>query len=253
VDEVIEIENSLLDLAVTGGANLPFVVRRHLMEGFVRRLLMLQESRLFLRDIAISGGGPKDSSEAVLMAIHLNSLYLNLLGALDNLAWALNAKFRLGLREEDASRRRCALFGKHFLELVEGVDAPLAVSLREFATWASEVKDLRDPAAHRVPMYPVPGVLRPEQREEWEALNEELTRAAEAGETVLPVLARQRGVYEPVMALSGPEGLVIRDLHEQVRTDYGQFLSVSGRVLPVLLRVWYVGCRCERGVEGSWG
>jgi hypothetical protein len=70
--------------------------RRHFNEGFVRRHYMLQSSRLFLcLHCSQSRKEPLSPYEATDCAIHLNAYYLNLRGALDNLAWVLQYEWQL--------------------------------------------------------------------------------------------------------------------------------------------------------------
>jgi hypothetical protein len=131
--------------------------RRHFNEGFVRRHYMLQSSRLFLcQHCSQSRKEPLSPYEATDVAIHLNAYYLNLRGALDNLAWVLQYEWQLLARvTEDGGRGRqeCNLFGPRFLAALKLQQSELASVLDQHGNWAKELAKLRDPAAHRVPIY----------------------------------------------------------------------------------------------------
>src|SRR5205809_259034 len=84
---------------------------QHLKEGFNRRVLMLDASvRMIKERIDQAKGRPISVLLVPELAIHVNSFWQNICGALDNLAWAL--KFELKLlplaSEESASRRSVA-------------------------------------------------------------------------------------------------------------------------------------------------
>src|SRR5438128_2027645 len=70
--------------------------RRFLQHGFLIRHMMMQRSRLEVRQQTIARTEPLDPYLAANLATHLNAYYLNLVGALDNLAWA--AAFELHLQ-----------------------------------------------------------------------------------------------------------------------------------------------------------
>src|SRR6266851_4614402 len=87
-DRFLEIEHNLLGLTLSRHADIRHPqAKRHVREGFDRRLLMMQVSRIFLRE-QTKGAEPLDTIWEEIN-VHLNSYYLNLRGSLDNLAWAL--------------------------------------------------------------------------------------------------------------------------------------------------------------------
>lgn len=178
------------------------------------------------------------SDEVAELNVHLNSLYVQLRGALDNLAWALHYELELlGQADEDDTsiRIKCQLFDSRFLEALDKKNPVLAGFLRDRMAWAKEFKELRDPVAHRIPLYAVPGVAYPVDVEKMRGLEAEAKRAAESGDLELSFskLREARAVagYQAVFATSGPQGLQVRDIHKSVQGDQAAFLEISETVV----------------------
>ena len=68
--------------------------QRHVRAGFVRRHMMMQKARMEIRIATKDRLEPLDPYSSTHLGIYLNSYYLNLLGALDNLAWAATYEWR---------------------------------------------------------------------------------------------------------------------------------------------------------------
>ena len=132
------------------------------VQGCARRLLMMQYARVEITAASEEKHHPLTTDEGNLLNVCVNSFYLNLLGALDNLAWA--STFELALlvspKEEDwASRRFCSLGSEEFLRRVSEVQPAVGALVAGLQDWLREVKRFRDPAAHRLPLSIVPGVM----------------------------------------------------------------------------------------------
>lgn len=97
---------------------------------------------------------PLDDVEA--LASDLNVIYLNIRGALDNLAWTLRAvtpsPATAALRDVNMD-----LFGERFLGAIDNDN--LRDELEPFRDWYTELKSRRDPAAHRIPLSVPPTIL----------------------------------------------------------------------------------------------
>ena len=95
-----------------------------------------------------------------------------------------------------------------------------------------------DPAAHRIPIYAVPGVLDQAQREEFQRLQKEATLLFESGDhdSGMDVIFKSQtiGTYQPWMALSHASGFELRDIVKQVGQDDENFVSISESVLQYL-------------------
>jgi hypothetical protein len=117
--------------------------RRHFNEGFVRRHYMLQSSRLFLSQHCSQGRKePLSVYEATDCAIHVNAYYLNLRGALDNLAWVLQYEWQLldGVTEDGGRERQaCYLFDRRFLAPLKSQHSELESVLAQHSNWAGEL------------------------------------------------------------------------------------------------------------------
>ncbi|MCA1576627.1 MAG: hypothetical protein LC794_04590 [Acidobacteria bacterium] len=217
--------------------------RRHFNEGFVRRHYMLQSSRLFLcQHCNPSRKEPLSPYEATDCAIHVNAYYLNLRGALDNLAWVLQYEWQLlaGVREDGGrSRLRCNLFDQRFLTALKSQYAALASMLDEHGSWARDFAELRDPAAHRVPIYVPPSVITSqEQMDKFRIIEAQadVAPSERGGRTLSEIYREAQAVadFMPVMVLSTPQGLVIRPISEQVRSDHDRYLTIARAIVDTL-------------------
>jgi hypothetical protein len=139
------------------------MAQKHLQEGVARRMVMMRENEERIEAIA-----PADrttvltSEEALDVNIHLNSYYLHLRGALDNLAWAIHYEHSLlGLGNEgDATvRRQIGLFDTRFRKALALSVPSLNKIIANHDAWHDELREFRDPVAHRIPLYAAPGVL----------------------------------------------------------------------------------------------
>jgi len=244
--------------------------KRHLKEGLVRRLLIIQISRLKIIEIVSADRtGVIPGPEAVELNLHLNAYYFQLRGALDNAAWALHYQFGLmgAVNEDDlTARRKCDLFSKDFLDRISKDHPVLATGLRSKTEWATDLKQLRDPAAHRIPLYAVPGIRSPEEdadaSTEWqkgmavvgammkpigeyngmddaERMIHQGNHSNDQFETAIShfVKSDQIGHHAPIFAVSGPNGHQIREIRPQMDTDHEAFVSVIKIVVNELVSV----------------
>ncbi len=185
---------------------------------------MNQTSRLHIDEV--TNPERKDVLDTYACAelnVHLNSFYVQLRGALDNLAWTLHYEFKiLGTKDETDSdtRSKCGLFEKRFVRPLETLQPALAAVLREKQRWFRAFKEFRDPVAHRVPLYAMPGVIREgSQENNPEAMRDKLFESFAVGR------------YEPWFTHYGPDGYVIRDIRVQTGQDHDEFLAISEAVL----------------------
>ncbi len=216
--------------------------RRHFNEGFVRRHYMLQSSRLFLcQHCSQSRKEPLSPYEVTDSAIHLNAYYLNLRGALDNLAWVLQYEWQLlaGVTEDVARKRqKCNLFGLPFLDALKSQHSELASVLQQHGNWAKELAELRDPAAHRIPIYVPPSVITSqEQVDEFRRIEAKAdVGSSERNRPISEIYREAQAVsdFMPVMIISTTQGLRIRSISEQVRLDHDKYLTISTAVVGAL-------------------
>jgi hypothetical protein len=215
-------------------------IERHLIQGLARRLHMIKDTLLHFEKLPKEGGPSIPASEIIRVNVSINATYLNLRGALDNLAWALGYELPIkeGLSESDVNDRRLVtLFGNNFLKCVANHSSDLAEELRELTTWGRDLKRFRDPAAHRVPMYLSPGMVFPEEAEEIRASEAEgLKVAKETGDGTLlrqAILKRSTaGRFHPVVIVSEQDHDLEAHLFWLLNTDHDQFL----RTVEIVLR-----------------
>ena len=231
--------------------------QRHIREGFIRRFMMMKASRLNIQEqVQGRGNEPLSSDEATSLNIYLNSYYHNLSGALDNLAWILSWELQLlaGLNEDDAkSRRFCNLFGKDLLQSLSANHPRLSQLLGQHHQWYRDVRNLRDPGAHRIPLSFVGSVLEPQDAEEYreayqqrDELLEQSSKAVQEGdfgkaaEYTDQAMAQMQsaemlGRFVPIIVTSEASGRQIRSAPNQLQIDHGTFLTISGTVLRELI------------------
>lgn len=243
-DDLLVKEYKLLELTLLRRGQIREVqARRHISEGFDRRLLMMQSSRIFMRQATVRQE-PFDVYLWEELNVHLNAYYINLRGALDNLAWAL--KYELGIlpdvTEDSYSRPQCNLFGRTFLVELKVEHGGLVAAIEGFSLWEKEIRDMRDPAAHRIPLTAIAGVITSEgQLSEFRRLE---ALAARQNEDLdgLPRShylrqAQLLAEYKPLLALSSPRGLEVREIPSQIAADHLNFLTLASSVLEEILEV----------------
>jgi hypothetical protein len=216
----------------------------HILDGFQRRVFLMQANRFHIEHVAKPGRKEVlNVYQCSELNVHLNSYYVQLRGALDNLAWGLHYEFAILGPQTEAdprTRSRCNLFDNRFLAPLQDTHTKLAVMLRGKQQWFEEFKERRDPVAHRIPLYAMPGVIKEGSAEEAEMrrlyaeFNDSIARGAlEEGISKWFQSARI-GKYEPWFVQYAVDGYSIRNLPDQVGADQAEFLSVSEAVLGEL-------------------
>lgn len=225
--------------------------QRHMRYGFNRRLLMMQKSRIKMFEmIEEQGEEPIPSYALIEPIIYLNSYYSNLRGIFDNLAWALTYELKLTdpISEEPgrgSSRSFCDLFGEDFLSALSRKEPGLAKFLGDMKDWYLEIKNLRDPGAHRIPLTFVTSVLDGDDQKDYNSTirkyNQKLTSLKNAEfEDVLGILdeaikLRERaeaiGKFSPIIVASEASRNELRFAPSQLESDQQNLLEISTAVL----------------------
>lgn len=214
---------------------------QHLKEGFNRRLLMIESSlRAIYERVDAAGSKPLSPLLVPELAIHVNSYWLHLCGALDNLAWALQYEFGVlpNVDELGKGRDHIGLFRKKFVRCLLPIQPAVVEALREHQTWYTTIRSLRDPAAHRIPLFPVPAVLDAAQGEITQRLYDEADAHFKTGrlDEGMEFLYRgsNQGEYQPLVAISNHGKSELMQLLPLVQRDEDAFVSVSQIVLKAL-------------------
>jgi hypothetical protein len=211
---------------------------QHLKEGFNRRVLMMDAIFRFLLKQARKQGGERLSAyTAIELSTQLNAFYLNLCGALDNLAWALQYEHNLLPEANESGKKRLQinLFGSLFLTALATKADTLVAALRKYESWNTDLRDLRDPGAHRIPIYAIPGLANKEDAARFQKLQDEANRRFQSGDhdggMDLIFESQSIGTYQPIMVLSHESGYELRGIVKQVQQDDENFVAVSEAVL----------------------
>ncbi|MDQ0391786.1 hypothetical protein [Labrys monachus] len=203
--------------------------------GVMRRLRMIDSSfRSFQSVITPDRTRPLSSEESSSVCRDLNSIYIDILGLLDNYAWTM--VWQIG----SAATRSADPFAIGLFKPIFAADAalgPMADILQPFREWERDVKTRRNPAAHRMPLYVPPTALTPGDVAEFERL-ETLTSAALRAQEFEKLdglrEAKQRlGVLVPRF-LHHPEGPVV-DIFPTLPEDIGLAVKI-GRIAQIFLR-----------------
>lgn len=177
---------------------------------------MMQRSRIFIRDNTQPADRRTLSPYLVSdLNVHVNGYYLNLCGALDNLAWVVTYELALQSDIDENtrwSRMFANLFGRDFRKSLRKEKGDIVQILDENIDWNDELRKFRDPAAHRIPIYMSPSVMDESDMEKFREIERgaELSEEERGGRTRASYLieARSLGRYEPIMVTSSPDGLV---------------------------------------------
>jgi len=107
----------------------------------------------------------------------------------------------------------------------------LCDALRQYESWASDLKELRDPVAHRVPLSVIGGVLPVERLPEFENLSAQaaLPDSERNGRSRSHFMRQAHNLaeYVPLMVLSSVSGLETREISAQIGSDHRQFLAIA--------------------------
>ena len=178
---------------------------------------------------------PRESVEEV--SRDLNVIYINIRGTLDNLAWCLAGEF--GSEDvEKLNPMSVYLFGRDFLKS-DGLKE-FADFLGTFMDWSRELKERRDPSAHRIPLSVPPAILDKAAQEEYKRLqviHDETLKAAYAThddqEKRLELLQKANeisdeqsglGFFRPVFGHDPADGYM--PIYPTVPQDIGQMILI---------------------------
>jgi len=215
---------------------------RHL-QGFIYRHYMMQTCRLFLEEkFEPSKKQAMSVYEATDCMIHVNSYYVNLRGCLDNLSWIVQYQHGIlpGVSESGGKKRQsCYLFSAKFLKLLSGEHPALAGFLLTKEQWSKDFAELRDPAAHRVPIIVSRSVLvGDEAKSKFETIMKSLPEELAAGRPAWQIYGEADAIGSrlPLMFLQQADGKIEhRPLLHQLWDDHLHHIEISTEILKYLL------------------
>jgi hypothetical protein len=159
---------------------------KHLHRGLLVRINMLEDSVAVLDEELRRASGPLNCYTATRLTLLINEYYLNLAGSLDNLAWAVAYHHSLWDPIDENNKKlrpKVQLMGKEFLKAIANNQLEdLNGFLCSYQDWYWDMREFRDPAAHRIPIL-VPCALYSESDvREMELLDSESANAIEKGD-----------------------------------------------------------------------
>jgi hypothetical protein len=146
---------------------------------------MMQSARIEIRDQTINRTEPLEPYLATDLSIQLNAYYLNLSGALDNLAWAATHEHALlsPVDESDPKTRRfCTLLSKDFRNELKKKQPAADTLIDAHSQWMQDIKEFRDPAAHRLPLTFVSAMLLEDDTKKHGELTSRAMEAIQGGD-----------------------------------------------------------------------
>ena len=214
--------------------------KKYLYFGFNMRTLHLTDIHLELSSlISRSGGRNIETYEISKVNILLNSFYINLNGALDNLAWVIHYEFNVidGASEHNSKRNKIGLFNSTYQESLSQLNENIINDLNKYKNWHAEIKKFRDPAAHRIPLYCPPGIVREEDIEKKNIamqhfLSQDYSKDRNAYMDAQYKLS-QVGRFEPVFS-SLSDNEILYPLEKTINDDYIPFFEVASLILSFL-------------------
>ncbi|WP_312404699.1 hypothetical protein [Brevundimonas sp.] len=240
---VIDAVSDLLFKAVQVGQAQGGGVHDHLVYGVARRA---GDIRLAMREIVqtspVGRTKPMVSEEVDVASRALNTIYINIRGSLDNLAWAVIEK-NGGLQKAGLNPAEVDLFGRKFRKIEAW--KTLTEALSDMADWTQELARLRNPAAHQIPLAVVPAAMGEKDAAEFQRLHALLLAPLPEGPFDADTFRKKReetadikrqmatlGEYIGDFAHRPKEGL--NPIYPTVPNDVGQMVRAARIVLPVL-------------------
>jgi hypothetical protein len=199
--------------------------------GVTRRLGMVWHAYRNITAIAyVERRNPLEGEEARKVTRDLNVIYLNIRGILDNLAASLMHSFSPEKIKPLTDLRSVGLFLRGVV--TNSIFSSIAGEIKKHDEWDRDLKDRRDPAAHRIPLAVVPTQFTPEQVHRYRELEAEIATArarrdfADA-ESMLDQQS-QLGLFEPIFAHDPKHGVF--EIYPVVPNDLAHLVELSNVV-----------------------
>lgn len=211
----------------------------YLTHGFNARTRQIKETKFQLsRNIEKDGDRNLDPYTACHNTIFLNSFYLNVAGALDNLAWIIQHEFNIidGADEKNRKRNKVILYHREFLEGLKKIDESTVGFILQYYDWYKELKEFRDPAAHRIPLLLPHGIIFDNHKQDYDLAIKNLNEQRNSGDSLSYTEALHNlsniGVFQPVFISFNEVGvdnwyLLLRTIEH----DYENFWSIADIIL----------------------
>jgi len=236
---LVELDNTISKLYLLLDVLKSETSKKFLAYGLLRRLMSIKFSYEAIRDNChIDRKEPLNAEERRDLERDLNMVYINVRGALDNLA-------SIFIHERDSHLYESLELAKHKMRLsLFSKDLRKASSFQfwkivndEFGAWATEFAIKRDPVAHGLPMYFVPKFFESEeQREEANSMDDGALSAVLAKDfkTSEDLMARSEslGVYVPLFSSDPSEKLMY--IYPTISIDISKLVLISNKLEEAL-------------------
>ncbi len=226
--------------------------KRHINLGLSNRFFMLKIARnKIIQIIQEQNDTPLDFENASWLKLLLNSYYINLRGALDNLAWFINYEFRLqeNIIEEAGKGNSFSftdLFGKEFSVKLKNIKQTLAEELEKRKDWYNDLKKFRDPAAHRIPLAFIQGIVTESESHklkglisERENINKEFSKGdfSKLDEAIKNQNDFSKlGRFQPIIITSQGSKYEFNSAPQQIDKDHKEFICVTEVIIDQILK-----------------
>ena len=133
-------------------------IRKIIQFGINIRIYIIQENILGIYEALKSENSQK-------LTMNINSFYMHIKGILDNLASIIDKKYEMNIHFMSIDLRK-----DKFKKILNKKNPDLYQFLDDYSEWLDEIKNKRDPIAHRKPLYIPPGIIT--SKEEQQKLND---------------------------------------------------------------------------------
>ena len=212
------------------------LAEHHFRFGVMRRLRMIQENlRSFRSLVWPQREEPLTQEQSDRVCRDLNALYIDMLGILDNYAFVLVLQFG-SVKTQATDPMRIGLFKSAFR--ADFALEPVAAQMANYADWEREVKMLRNPAAHRIPLYVPSAAFTADDMAQHERLSARAFEAQQSGNfdeaNTISTQTWAIGTFR-AQFLHDPEGPIL-DIFPTLPGDIGKTIAI-GRIVQSHLRL----------------
>jgi hypothetical protein len=182
--------------------------------------------RGILAKVAVDRQEPLSDDDVGVVSRDLNAIYIDIRGTLDNWAWCL--RHELATEATKALHEtKIGLFSKAFL--ADDNLQKLKAVLDPFNKWHRDMKERRDPAAHRIPLSVPPAALNAAEVEFYREIEGQIGDAFRVGqyERVKELRARQAriGTFVAAFAHHPDDGAMW--IYPTVPQDIGNLVKIT--------------------------
>lgn len=180
---------------------------------------------------------PLKHNEQLELSVDINVIYMYIRGVLDNFAWCILYEREPNLINQ-IHPNDIGLFSKKFRKKFS-LFSKIETDIGKHDEWFEELKEKRDPAAHRIPLYIPPSTVTPNEAECHEELYKKFLNEVEnldfdSSDSTFQQIDKI-GKFEGVFA-HHPDGPLI-DLYPVLPTDIAHLIRVGNTVEAFLLNM----------------